>query len=167
MVLKNKEKLTEKLEVKNKFVTSLRDYLQKKYEINYVYTYGEKDSVTKVENGSYGLVKRTKNEPMDIPGFCFSKDLVKDRWFLNREDIHKAIHNFSKTQENIKSLLNISKKGNDALERLRQKRRKEINLDRYVEIDHDIQLDKNKYSVSVYIGEGYAGNIDIQLQDKI
>ena len=124
------------LNKKNEFVVALREHLQSKYQTKHHYTFGEGDFEGREEEGAYCLVRKGSNEPKDISGFCFRKDLCS--WAPQSEtDMLGEVHNFASGNKNLESALG---NGGKSLE---------------------IRFDGEKYMVSAYIDEGHAGEISL------
>jgi len=141
-------KMATALQEKNDFVLDLREHFQEKYGTKYHYTFGEGDDEAEIRNNngcvSYHLVKRDPKKPRDLSGFVFRKDLCS---YLpqNTDEILNNVHRFA-VKKGIESRL--SKNSQDDLR---------LNL----------EFDEIEYSVRAWIGELYADEINIRLNESI
>lgn len=132
--------MSEELNQKNDFVLALRDYLMSKYSTEHHYTCGEGDFEGQKVGGAYCLVRRDSNEPKDISGFYFRKDLCS--LVPQKElDVLRDVYNFSQDDKNLESVL-----GED-----------EKNL--------TIRFGDDNYLVTSYIDGGYAGEISVHFME--
>lgn len=139
------------LQQKNDFVASLRDYLMKKYNTDKHYTFGEGNFEGRIDRdgsgATYSLVRGDTNKPRNITGFCFRKDLC--RGFFVPEDskgILSDIQKFSK-EKGIESEL-LERKFGEELDQL------------------NVAIAGKEYIVSVYIDDGYAGEILVNFMES-
>ena len=124
---------------KNKFVCDLRDHLMSIYSTGYHYTYGEEDYKGQKIGDVYCSIRKDINEPRDINGFCFRKDLCSLKP-NDASDVLKNVYDFSQKDKNIESIL---EKGKNLV----------------------IKFGKKDYIVTSHIEEGYAGEIYIYFME--
>ena len=123
---------------KNDFVISLRDHLADLYQTKHYSTYGKGEFEAKKTEEAYSLVRKDPNQPKDLMGFCFRKDLCS--LHPDTKKLYDDIRSFA-SRNNIESKLETKNKI-DIL---------------------TLKIDKEQYLVSAYVGPLYADNIDVYL----
>ena len=119
----------------------------KSYGTKNHYTSGESDFEAGIKGDeqsiSYVLKRRDPNKSKDISGFCFRKDLCSFPP-QNADSILSEVHSFAKNQ-GIESVL-------DKNRYLKEEKR-----------SLTLNIGRERYGVSTFIDEGYAGEISIDL----
>jgi hypothetical protein len=129
-----------KLNQKNEFVLALREHLMSKYSTEHHYTCGEGDFEGQKVGDAYCSVRRDLNEPTDINGFYFRKDLCFQPP-QSEADVLKEVSDFFQRDKNLESALEENGK------------------------DLKIRFGDKEYLVTSYIDKGYAGEINVHFME--
>lgn len=126
---------------KNQFIVLLREHLMSLYSTKNHFTPGEGLYRGEKTSNGYSLVVKDTDEPMDITGFFFRKDLCLSTP-KNSSNVLKEIVNFA------------SKKG---LEATLKKESNSLKIK---------SLEDKDYLVTSHIDEGYAGEISVDFVES-